>query len=233
MPSTINRMDRVFYGGMAIAIVAAVFTGFAPTYYLRSHFQTTPLPLLLHLHGFVFTCWILLFAVQTTLISARRIDLHRRLGWVGAGLAAALVPIGLAAGIDLLRRSYPSSANEASTFFTTPVSAVVIFGFLVAVAVRYRRQTETHKRLMLLATISILDAAVARWPSELLATSDLAEYVVIDSFIVVGVLYDLYSRRRIHPANLWGGLLIIVVQSLRVPVGQTEAWHAFARLLAG
>ena len=61
------RRDRAFYGAMSLAIVAAVFAGFARTYYVRAHFQTGRLPLYLHLHGLVFTAWIGLFAVQIAL----------------------------------------------------------------------------------------------------------------------------------------------------------------------
>ena len=86
------RDDRAFYTGMSLAAVAAVLAGFARTYFLRSHFQTTPLPLYLQVHGLVFSTWIAFFVAQTTLVAARRTDLHRRLGWAGAWLAAAMVP---------------------------------------------------------------------------------------------------------------------------------------------
>ena len=69
-----------FYTGASLAIIAAVFVGFAPTYYLKDYFRAAPLPLLVHFHGLVFTAWILLFLTQTSLVAARRIDLHRRLG---------------------------------------------------------------------------------------------------------------------------------------------------------
>src|SRR5438552_1486717 len=78
--------DRRFYAGMSLAAVVTVFLGFARTYYLRSYYQTTPLPLLVQLHGLVFTSWILLFATQTALVAGRRITLHRRRG---VALAAA------------------------------------------------------------------------------------------------------------------------------------------------
>ena len=228
----IPNSDRVFYTGMALTVVVFVFVGFAPTYYLRAHFQTTPLPLYLHLHGFAFTAWIVLFTAQTMLVAARRIDVHRRIGWAGAALAVLMVVVAITAAILSGRRDVAAGHEDAAfTFLTTPFLAMVVFMILVGAAVSYRRRSETHKRLMVLATISLLDAAVARWPFELVATSAWALYVLTDLLIVAAVLYDLASRRRVHSVYMWGGLLILAGQSLRTVLGQTETWHAIARAL--
>lgn len=180
-----------------------------------------------------FTGWILLFVIQTTLIASRHVEWHRRLGWAGAALAAAMVAMGLTAGIVSLRRDYPAHGDAALTFFATPVSAMAVFLLLVALAVGYRRRTEAHKRLMLVATVSLLDAAVARWPLEVVATSAVAVYALTDVFIVLGIGYDLATRRRVHRAYIWGGLLVVSMQSLRGVIGQSQAWRALARMLAG
>jgi hypothetical protein len=231
-PAADRRIDRLFYIGMAFAIVVVVLVGFAPTYYLRSHFQTTPLPLYLHVHGFAFTAWIVLFAAQTMLVAARRVDVHRRLGWAGAALAVLMVVAAITAAILSGRRDFAAGReDEALTFLTTPFLAMVVFTILVGTAVYYRRRSETHKRLMVLATISILDAAVARWPFELVETSAWAFYVLTDLLIVVAVLCDLASRRRVHPVYMWGGPLILAGQSLRTVLGQTGAWHIVARAI--
>ena len=90
----------------------------------------------------------------------------------------------------------------------------------------------THKRLMLLATISVLDAAVARWPLAIMAKGAVAFFAVTDLFIVAGVAFDVWSRRRVHPAYIWGGLLIVGSQIVRLAVRDTAWWIAFARMLA-
>jgi hypothetical protein len=227
-----RRTDRTFYTGMAIAVAVAVFVGFAPTYYLRPRFQTTPLPLYLQIHGLAFTAWIVLFAAQTMLVATRRVDVHRRLGWAGAVLSGLMVVAAVTAGILSGRRDVAAGHEDAAlTFLTTPFLAVLVFMILVGAAVYCRRRPEAHKRLMLLATVSILDAAVARWPFELVATSAWVLYVMTDLFIVAGVLYDLASRRRVHAVYMWGGLLIIAGQSLRAVLGRTETWHAIARAI--
>jgi len=216
---------------MAIAAAVAVFVGFAPTYYLRPYFQATSLAPILRLHGLVFTAWILLLLTQTSLVAAHRTDLHRRLGFAGAALAGLMVVIGLTAAIVSGRRDVAAGSDEALSFLTTPFADMLVFLALVVAAIGYRRRTEAHKRLMLLATISILDAAVARWPLALIGTSPYAFFVFTDVFILIGIAYDVVSRRRVHPAYVWGGALIVASQPLRLIVGQTEGWRAVASLI--
>jgi len=225
------RNDRLFYTGMSLVIVATVFVGFAPTYYLKSYFHAAPLPPLVHLHGLVFTGWILLFVTQTVLVAGRRIDLHRRLGLVGAVLAALLVVIGLTTAIVSARRNFAAGNQGALTFLAIPFGDMLVFSVLVTAGIRYRRRAEAHKRLMLLATISILDAAIVRWPLAIMAAGPVAFFGVTDLLIVAGLVYDLVSRRRVHPAYIWGGLLILASQPLRLAIAGTSAWLAFARAL--
>jgi hypothetical protein len=226
--------DRFFYTGMATAAVAAVFAGFARTYYIRPQFHPSPLPLYLHVHGFVFTVWIALFVAQTTLVSVRRTDLHRRLGLAGVVWSVVMIAAAFAAAILYGRRNVAAGqADVARTFFAVPVFSMVVFVILVACAFRWRRRPEIHKRLMLLATISILDAAVARWPIALVTATPWAYYALTDIFIVVAVLYEAASRKRISAAYLGGGLLIVSAQVLRDAIGRTDIWHVFARQLIG
>jgi hypothetical protein len=214
---------------MALASASAVIVGFYPTYYLRSQFQTTGLPFYLHIHGAVFTTWIVLFIVQTTLVAAHRVDVHRRLGWVVAGWAALMVVVGATAGILSMRRNFAAGQErEAMSFLTTPLFSMAVFAAFVGAAVYCRRQAETHKRLMLLATIGLLDAAVARWRTSLVSTN-LGFFGLTDAFIAAAIVYDVASRRRIHPVYIWGTLVIVVFQFLRDVIGATAAWHAIAR----
>jgi len=107
----------------------------------------------------------------------------------------------------------------------------VMFATFVAAAIRYRRDPQTHKRLMLLATISILDAAVARLPLDVLRSASWAYLPATDVFLAVAILYDILSRHTVHRAYIWGGLLLIIEQALRIPVGETAAWQAIAHAI--
>jgi hypothetical protein len=223
-----SRNDRLFYMGMSFAILVTVFVGFAPTYYLKGYFHAAPLTPLAHLHGVVFTGWILLFATQTALVAARRVDLHRRFGVIGAAVGGLLVVVGLTIAIVSARRNFAAGNDGALTFLAIPLGDMCVFLILAMAGIHYRRRRETHKRLMLLATVSILDAAIARWPLAFIAAGPVAFFGITDLFVVAGPAYDFGSRGRVHPAYVWGGLLILTSQPLRLAIARTDAWLAFA-----
>ena len=99
-----HNAERRFYGLAALVAALIAFAGFARTYYLKGAFGSPALPGLVHLHGIVMTAWIVLFAVQASLVAARRVDLHRKLGIAGAALAALVVIVGVATAIEGARR---------------------------------------------------------------------------------------------------------------------------------
>lgn len=219
---------------MAVAILAAVVIGFAQTYYLRSRFTPSALPLFLRVHGLVFSSWIAFFLLQTGLVLVGRTSLHRTIGWAGAALAVLMVPVGVTSGILSMRAQVDAGNVEpALAFLATPILSMVVFAILAFTALARRRQPDVHKRLILLATVSLLDAPIARWPFELLQTSPWAFYAVADLFIAAPMVYDLASRGRIHRAYLWGGAAIVAGQAVRTPLGGTNAWQAIARVLIG
>ena len=232
--SRARQTDRFFYTGMAAAAAIAALVGFSRTYFLRPYFQTTPLDAAFHVHGLVFSAWLALFAVQTSLIAARRTGTHRRLGWVGACLALGMIGVALNAAVHGAHRDIAAGQAEAAlAFFATPVLSMAMFATLVGLAVALRRRPETHKRLMLLATLSLLDAAVARWPIPGLSEAPLAYYGVTDAFIAVAMLYDFASRRAVSPVYVYGGLAIVAGQWARDVLGATALWQALAAQVLG
>jgi hypothetical protein len=221
-----RRYDRFFFAGMAFLILVAVFVGFARTYYLAGVFHA-PLPnRLVHIHGAVFTCWILLLITQTVLVSAGRVDIHRRLGLIGFGLACTMPVLAIMAAVDALVRH--ASRPSARAFFVVPTFDILAFAPLIFFAWKYRSVPATHKRLILIATIAILDAAVARWPVH---TSwwglHPAEWTTA-AFLLPLIAYDLFALRKIHRATLWGSLFLLFLQQIRGPIGQSATWQTFA-----
>jgi hypothetical protein len=229
---TVRRRERLFYVGMALAILITVFAGFSRSYFLKAQFGTPPLSLLLHVHGLVFTSWILLFLIQTTLIAARRKDIHRRLGVFGAALAVLLLILGTATAIIRVKGgSAPIPGVPPLAFLAVPLFDMVVFAILVGAAFYYRHRADVHKRLMTLATIALLSAPIARLPFEFMKAGPPAFFGLTDLFIVALVVYDLATRKRIHPATIGGGLLIMASQPLRLMISGTPAWLAFAAWL--
>ncbi len=232
--SVSRRSEHTFYTGMSLLIAAVVFAGFARTYFLRSYFHPESLPLLVELHGLVFTAWILLFIAQTTLVAARRTDIHRRLGWVGAALAATLVVVAWLTALGAVRHAVlVGDAEAARAFFAIPISDIVVFAALVGAAIVYRRESSSHKRLMLLATLGILDAAVARWPLHFVQTTRWGQYVVLDAIVLAVVAYDTMSHGRLAGVYAWGGTLVVGSHAVRELIGRTSAWQSIARIFVG
>jgi hypothetical protein len=223
----LRRNDRLFLTGMACAAAITVFVGFAPTYFLRRA-ELPPLVPLYHVHGAVFTSWILLFAVQTSLVAGQRTDIHRRLGVAGAILAALLFILGVIVSVETLRRGVGPPGIDARTFFAVPLGDIIAFGVLVMAAIALRRHTDWHKRLMLLATISVLTAAVGRFLVQIDAAGPAGLFLGTDLFVAAVVVYDFVSRGRVHPATLWGSAMVVLFKPLLLAAAFTPAWLDFA-----
>jgi hypothetical protein len=224
-----RRRERWFYIAMSIAAVVTVFAGFAPTYYLRPYFNTAPLMPLLHVHGIVFTSWLALFLIQTTLVAAHRTDIHRRLGMLGGVIAALMIVIGATtAVIRASQGATPAPGVSPLSFLVVPLGDISVFAILVGAGFYYRRRPDVHKRLMLLATVSILAAAIARLPIAIMQAGPPAFFGLTDVFVLACVFYDLITLKRVHRATALGALLIIASQPLRLLLAGTHAWLAFA-----
>src|SRR6202158_6202267 len=85
-----RRIENIFFSGMALLILATVFIGFARTYFLAGVFRASLPNILIHVHGALFSSWILLLVTQISLVSAGRVDIHRRLGLAGFRLACLM-----------------------------------------------------------------------------------------------------------------------------------------------
>jgi hypothetical protein len=227
------RRTRRFYVAMALAFALTVFAGFSRTYFLKLHYGTPALSVLLHVHGVVFSAWVLLFAAQTTLVAARRTDLHRRLGVAGAVLAGVLLVMGTTIAILRVRGgSAPIPGVSGLAFLAVPLFDMVVFAILAGSGLVLRRRLETHKRLMTLATVALMSAPLARLPW-VFRVGPPAFFGLTDLFIVAMLVYDLVTRRRVHPATVWGGLVLVASQPLRLMISGTAAWTAFAAWATG
>lgn len=232
-PAT-GAYDRVFYSGMAIVMALTVFAGFAPTYYLRSAFGAPPtlaglvsLTPLAHIHGALFTGWVLLFIVQTALVARRSVAVHRRLGIAGIVLAAAMFAVGTLTAIRAAARGSAPPGADPLEFLVIPLGDMGLFATFVSGAFWLRRNKEAHKRLMLLAYISIVVAAVARLPG-VIQLGPYGFFGFTTIFLLIAIIYDAMSRGRVHPVYIWGGSLFVVSVPLRLMLSGTPAWRAFA-----
>lgn len=228
----INR-DRWFYVGMTVAMTMTVFVGFAPSFYLRkAGVDGPPLTPFILVHAAMMTAWMLGSVLQASLIAARSTSVHRTFGWLLALLAAAIVVTGLQLGIATIKRGAVPPGLSPEQFLVLPMAGAVMFACFVGLGIWQRNNAQAHKRLMLLSTIAILDAATARMPG-MFDAGPLAFFAAADAFILAGILYDFAARARVHPVWIWGGIAIIVSQALRLLLSSTEAWASFVRYLVG
>ena len=226
--------DRIFFTGMTFLLWATVVWGFARTYFLAG-MVAAPLPnALIHVHGAVFTLWMVLLAVQVGLVSAGKLKWHKQLGLAGFGLAVLMLILGLTAATDAMRRGMDGGSGlGAKTFYVIPLAGILMFSLLVYLAYRARSKPAVHKRLILIATIAISEAAIARWPVEILQTKPQLRLAVILAFLLMVVVYDLISLKRVHKTTLWASAFVMVVMLVRIPLAMTPPWQAFATFMGG
>jgi len=226
--------DRRFFGGMAAALLLVTLIGFAPTYYF-SYFTTAPaLRPILHVHGIVFTAWMLLYALQTWLIGARRVDVHRAMGVVGACLAVVVYILGVVTAIAMARAhlSMPGPSGPPVIFSLTAINA---FGMLCASAILLRRRSAHHKRLMFLATVALATTPLARVTRMTTAavTPPIGGILLTDVFLAALIAFDLRKSGRLHPATIGGGMFFVASQIFRVSFGHTAIWQSFVHAAVG
>lgn len=228
-----EQRKRWMYIASAVAFAAIAFVGFSPTYYLKSMYGAPPLSALVHVHGLVFTTWLLLFFTQAFLVSAHRIDLHRRLGMVSACFAVLLVVIGWQTAVNASRLGHVPDGAAPLQFLAVPLFSLVVFVALLGTGLYFRRRNrEAHKRLMLLATLSILGAPIARLQLDIIRRyGPLATFSLLSIVLIACIAIDTFKHRRLHPAMGWGGLLIVASLPIRLAISHTQAWLDFATWL--
>lgn len=214
-----RRSTFFFYASIIITVI--VFLGFLPSFYFRPQFRATPLPPHLVIHGMIMTLWQLLFLAQTSLVAARRTDLHRKLGMAGAALTVLVVIVGVYA---TLRQPGIYAARGIELPF--PLEELVIpnlFGFaifagFVAAAIHFRRDTAAHRRLIYWALIVTTGPAVTPMRSlgEMIfpffpATIPPEIALVWIAWIAL-LIHDWATARKFHPATIIGGMVILLLQ---------------------
>ena len=215
MAPTLDRRSPVrFFFVAHLALLIIVLVGFARTFYLPVLFKPHPLPGVLLIHGAVLTCWFILTVLQAWLMHTRRVGWHRRLGYVAAGYAVLVVAMGLVADMRMASEIHSPQDGDIIVFWGNLFS-LMLFAAFVTLAVVLRKKPESHKRLILLASISIIGPAAARfteWPIFPGGMAARPLYGIGGLLLLYGSLtiYDVIVRRRPHPASWIGALAAIV-----------------------
>jgi len=220
-----------FYRVVALLALLVVLAGFAPSFYLKPWFQKPPpLTALLVVHGVVMTAWFALFLVQAQLAASRNLRLHRRLGVAGVALAAVVLVLGTAVSIIGARLGH-SPGPPPLVFLAIPLGDMLVFALLAGGALWFRHRSDIHKRLMLLAFVGLVTAAIVRIP--VAANNILFAFGATVLFCGACVAWDTWQHRRLHPAFGWGLMLVALSWPLRLWLAGTAGWQTVARWLVG
>jgi hypothetical protein len=230
----VGKARHDMFSIFAVVAFAIVFAGFARTFFLRFLFTSHSMPVYLYMHGLLFSGWFALLFIQTRLVASGRVDLHRRLGMLGAGIAALAVVVAVGVAIHAGKRVYETQSKPFSVEappLSLDLGACLAFTVFVGLALYLRRRSDVHKRLMLLASCSILLPALGRIPA-LFSLGGLWGLVGFAEIIpLTFILYDTVRSGRLHPAFAWGGLGIVLSWPMFLLVGGTGYWLRFTEWL--
>ena len=229
------RSQRL-YVGTAVLIASIALLGFTPSYWAPLAAGALDLHPAIHVHAALFFLWPLYFVVQASLVARGRTGWHRELGLLGIALAALMVFSGVLATIVSLQANLPVRPDFARASAALSFSGVALFTGFFTLGIANIKRPDRHKRLMMLASFSIVQAAVARLirlvPTIALPERILIGAMILDVILFAIVLLDRRSTGRVHPVWLLGGAALISVQYLRVVIVPTEFWRHVTQWLA-
>ena len=221
--------EHVFFWGMSSLVALIVFVGFARTYYLAGIFDAKPLAApVVHVHAAVFSCWIALLVVQSSLVGTGHTGIHRRLGLIGLGLAPAMVILGILVAVEMLNRFASTPSVDSPLIFAVALSEITGFAVPIFFAFRFRRRSAIHKRLILIGTIATTTAGFGRWPVAFLLHKPLPAMLAAFTLLVALIAFDLRWTGKVQRATLLGSAWVVVIELSGFAVGHTGAWHALA-----
>ncbi|MEP9357738.1 hypothetical protein [Sphingomonas sp. KR3-1] len=202
--SRVARRDR-FFLILSIAMVVVIVAGFSLNLAMgRSSFA---LPLIYHVHAFVFMGWLAIFLAQNFLVATGNVALHRRLGWISLVWVPMMVAMGLAITLHSMRTHGGPPFFAAPEFLIGNPAGLLCFAGLVAAAVSVRGPSDWHRRLMICAVATITGPGFGRllpMPFMIPWSWTAAALVAPLVFPLIGIAGDLVRTRRVHPAWLWG-----------------------------
>ena len=226
-----RKVRTRFFVVLAVALLAIVIVGFTPSFYLRTWWLSThptlhdsALPGYLTLHGILLTLWYVGFVVQTALVATNRVRIHRALGVASIGVAAGVLVTSALVVVRSVARSADGGvpASRLVPVVLGDFGALVLFAAFFTVGVAYRRRPEVHKRVMLLAAISLISPAIGRIPG---ALTLFPVFILLPVLVMLAALvgYDILQRRHVHPATVSAEAAYVFVVGSSVAFAST-AW---------
>jgi len=226
-------LSRYFYLCISLVFAALVIAGFSRTVNTGLFHANAPRPLLLWIHGAAFSTWIVFLIAQSALVRARKVSIHRLLGWFGAGLAALMVVVGFTIAAVMTRFDIVVLQQKGvDSFLSIPFGDMIIFGSCMALAIYWRKKREYHRRLVFIASCQLMDAAIGRF--DFIFNHSLF-YLALDGLIGLGMARDWVVDGRVHKIYRYALPAMIAVQSLAIYTWRVNPkwWAAITHAILG
>jgi len=224
-----SRTDRKVYLVWMACIWAAMALGFSLDIARYMGERPAP-PLILHLHGALYVAWLCLVTVQILLVEGGRVRLHKQLGWWTAGVSALMVPMGVVAALVDKARLF-GRPDADLPFLGLEFEDMIGFAILITAGLLWRKDLAAHKRLMILAAVSVSDAGFGRaWQMGIKVAPPgplgwwVQYYWGIPIMIVAILAWDFWKRRRVHPAVLFGAVVLLAGETVSTILYFSPAW---------
>ena len=236
--TTSGMTEHRFWLTMVGAMIVLVVWGFGGSFFLRgilpaqpSYIDDLAMRPLYIVHGLAFSAWMALLAMQVGLASRGRVALHRRLGWASIIVLPVLVVTGHLVAVHALQSGFHALPPGAPTtaFFAVPALSLAYFVIVASLALFWRRDAVTHKRLIVIATMMVVGAGTTRIP--FVVALNIPSFDPTQLLLLPMLWWDWRSLGRIHPATLWGGLTLLATNTLMGPIGETAAWQGLVKAL--
>ncbi|HEY0740667.1 MAG TPA: hypothetical protein VGD40_04360 [Chryseosolibacter sp.] len=235
--STVAKKARTrsnYYVIISIWAMVIVLAGFTLTYVQPMISRSGSFRPLVHTHAFLYFLWMVLFIVQPLLVRLGYTRIHKKLGIGGLVLAGLMIIFGVIVAITGARLNSPVltvGGFTAKQFLIVPMTDMLLFTtYFVAVLVKMK-DSESHKRLIILMTLSVIPAAVGRITGIFGISNFFLILFIQHGILFAGIINDLVKRKRIHLVYVWGGLLLLAVHFTRFPLGASEWWSNVANWL--
>jgi hypothetical protein len=243
-----HQWDRNFFLIFLALIWLMIVMGFGSDMIQHVQSHARPYLWIVHVHAVAYVGWLVLLTTQIALIRRGRPDIHMKLGITGMVLAPIMVALGVAAAImvkrDFIAASHhgvPIPFPDHPIFLAIQFTNVLAFAVLAAAAFGLRGDSSAHKRLIILATLSLTNAGFSRWlGSSIEAMLGMgfwpfmaATYLGSDILMVGMGAYDLATRGRLHPVYLPAIIWLGAMQWLAVWLYFSPAWAPIAARLVG
>ena len=229
-PAVTPRRARLsVFARLQLYMAAVVIAGFAPSFYLRPERIAASDPVI-HIHAGVMTLWILFVALQGVLPSRGQARLHRTLGWGGAGLAAGVLITGAMITVKGVHDGWdPFGLGSGEAFAAIPFRDLSTFaGFFVVGLLTRKSAPDAHRRMMTLATLSVIPAGLARLGA---FVPEPGIVILNHAPIAAMAAYDLWTRRRVLTSTWLGSAVLVAATPLCIAMAKTTWWVELVRAL--